>query len=88
MRAIVLMEANQVMDLSETNLPLPECAENALLIKVEYVGLNLIDACFAQHGFCHWQYPHILGLDAVGIVVKAAKGIYPNVGSVLCGMGV
>ena len=39
-----------------------------------------MDAQFAKSGFCLWQYPHVLGLDAVGVVVKAGKGVFPGVG--------
>jgi len=80
MQAIVLAEPNQDIQLSKVAIPLPQCNENELLIKVEYVGLNPIDALFSQTGFCQWQYPHVLGLDAVGIVVEAQKGVFPNVG--------
>lgn len=80
MQAIVLTEPNEQMHLSEMILPLPECNDNELLVKVEYVGLNPVDGQFAQSGFCQWKYPHILGLDAVGIVVKAPQGVFPNVG--------
>ena len=80
MRAIVLPEANEQISLESIELSVPECSDNELLIKVEYVGLNPLDAQYAKTGFCHWQYPHVLGLDAVGIVVKAPKGIYPNIG--------
>lgn len=80
MRAIVLPEPNEQIKLADVELPVPECADNELLIKVEYVGLNPVDGQFAKSGFCKWQYPHILGLDAVGVVVKASKGIFPNVG--------
>lgn len=80
MRAIALLEPNEAMSISELTLPVPECDDNELLVKVEYVGLNPVDASLAQKGSSHWQYPHILGLDAVGTVVKAQKGVYPNVG--------
>jgi NADPH:quinone reductase-like Zn-dependent oxidoreductase len=80
MRAIVLPEPNAQINLADVELPVPECSDNELLIKVEYVGLNPVDGQFAKSGFCKWQYPHILGLDAVGVVVKAGKGIFPNVG--------
>lgn len=85
MRSIVLNEPNEDINLSDTQLPVPQCTGNELLVKVEYVGLNPVDAQFAKSGFCTWQYPHVLGLDAVGTVVKAGKGIFPGVGSVLCG---
>lgn len=81
MRAIVLAEANAQIRLENIELNVPECSDNELLIKVEYVGLNPLDAQYAKTGFCHWQYPHVLGLDAVGIVINAPKGIYPNIGA-------
>lgn len=80
MRAIVLPEANEAIRLTDVELSVPQCSDNELLVRVEYVGLNPLDAQYAQRGFCSWQYPHVLGLDAVGIVVKAPKGLYPNVG--------
>lgn len=81
MRAIVLPQANEQVHLENVQLSIPECRDNELLVKLEYVGLNPLDAQYAKTGFCHWQYPHVLGLDAVGIVVKAPKGIYPNIGA-------
>lgn len=81
MQAIVLLEANEEIRLENIELSVPKCKDNELLIKVEYVGLNPLDAEYAKTGFCHWQYPHVLGLDAVGIVVKAPKGVYPNIGA-------
>lgn len=81
MRAIVLAEPNEQISLTEIELPIPTCGDNELLVKVEYVGLNPLDGQHAKSGFCQWQYPHVLGLDAVGIVVKAPLGLYPNVGA-------
>lgn len=80
MKAIVLEQPNEQMKLSTIELPLPQCDENEILVKIESVGLNPLDAQFALSGFCKWQYPHILGLDAVGIVVQANKGLFPNIG--------
>ena len=80
MKAIVLEQPNEQINLLEVQLPLPQCDENEVLVKVESVGLNPLDAQFAKTGFCKWQYPHILGLDAVGIVVQANKGLSPKVG--------
>lgn len=81
MRAIAMASPSNDICLVDIEQQVPDCAANELLIKVEYVGLNPLDAQFAKSGFGHWQYPHILGLDAVGIVVKAQKGIYPTVGT-------
>ncbi|WP_193050405.1 zinc-binding dehydrogenase [Pseudoalteromonas undina] len=80
MRSIALIEPNEDINLSDTQLPVPQCTGNELLVKVEYVGLNPVDAQFAKSGFCLWKYPHVLGLDAVGVVVKAGKGVFPGVG--------
>lgn len=80
MKAIVLESPSTEFSLLELDLPLPQCAENEILVKVESVGLNPLDAQFAKTGFCKWQYPHILGLDAVGTVVQATKGQFPNIG--------
>jgi len=80
MKAIVLEQPNASIDLVEIELPLPICDDNEILVKVESVGLNPLDAQFAKTGFCQWQYPHTLGLDAVGIVVQANKGAFPNIG--------
>lgn len=80
MKAIVLEQPNAQINLAEIELPLPLCDENEILVKVESVGLNPLDAQFAKSGFCKWQYPHILGLDAVGTVVQANKGLFPRVG--------
>jgi len=80
MSAVVLAEPNQDISLAEITLPVPECTDNEVLVKVEFVGLNPLDGQYAQSGFEQWQYPHVLGLDAVGVVVKAPLGIYPNVG--------
>ena len=81
MRAIALEQPSEQINLVDIELPLPECCDSELLIKVESVGLSPLDAQLAKTGLCNrWQSPHVIGLDAVGIVVKAAKGIFPNVG--------
>ena len=80
MQALALSSASDAFALSEMSFPIPQCASDELLVKIEYVGLNKIDGMFATQGFEPWQYPHILGLDAVGVVVRAAPGLYPNVG--------
>jgi len=80
MKAIVLGAPSEHFSLSEIEIPLPHCDNNEILVKVESVGLNPLDAHFAKTGFCKWQYPRTLGLDAVGIVVQARKGQSPSIG--------
>jgi NADPH:quinone reductase-like Zn-dependent oxidoreductase len=81
MRAIALEQPNKQINLVEIEIPVPVCGDNELLVKVESVSLSPRDATFAKVGFCkRWQFPHVLGIDAVGIVVKTNKGIFPAVG--------
>lgn len=78
--AIQLITPSENFQLVLNELPFPERKDNELLIKVDYVALNTCDAKLAQRGFAHWQYPHTLGLDAVGTVVDAPKGAIPRIG--------
>lgn len=81
MRAIALEQPSEQINLVDIEIPVPECFDNELLIKVEAVGLNPRDAKFAQTGFCNtWKAPHVVGIDAVGVVVKGKKGVFPAVG--------
>ena len=81
MNALKLRQHGADFDLEMTQLDLPIPKGNELLIKVEYVALNHLDASFAVKGFSQWQYPHILGSDAVGTVVDAPKGVFPAKGA-------
>jgi NADPH:quinone reductase-like Zn-dependent oxidoreductase len=81
MRAVAVGKPNDQIDLIDIEIAVPECSDNDLLVKIESVGLNPRDAQFIDTGFCgKWTFPHVLGLDAVGIVVQAPKGVHPNIG--------
>jgi len=81
MRAVALEAPNDQLELIDVEVPVPKCGDNELLVKIESVGLNPRDGQFLDTGFCgRWDFPHILGLDAVGIVVQAPKGVHPNIG--------
>ncbi|WP_197468018.1 zinc-binding dehydrogenase [Neptuniibacter marinus] len=80
MEAITLGEVGDDFSLVKQEMPTPQRKESELLIRVEYVGLNPIDAKLAKYGFPDWEYPHILGLDAVGTVVDAPVGVSPTIG--------
>ena len=74
MRAIALLEPNDAMSISELTLPLPECDDNELLVKVEYVGLNPVDASLAQKGSCSLAIPAHLRLRCSRDSSESAKG--------------
>ncbi|WP_158968524.1 zinc-binding dehydrogenase [Paraglaciecola sp. L3A3] len=80
MQAITLAKAEDDFTLLKQPITMPQRHDSELLIRVEYVGLNPIDAKLAKSDFTDWQYPHILGLDAVGTVVDAPLGVSPNIG--------
>ncbi|WP_199611895.1 zinc-binding dehydrogenase [Flocculibacter collagenilyticus] len=80
MRAIGITEPSADIELVDLILDVPPLNEGEVLVKVESVGLSPVDAKFVKSGFCQWQYPHVIGLDAVGVVVKSGKGMFPSCG--------
>ncbi|MBE0367559.1 zinc-binding dehydrogenase [Pseudoalteromonas sp. MMG013] len=81
MKAILLTEVGPDFKLENAQIPMPVCCDQEVLVKIEYVGLNGLDAKFAQQGTPCWQYPRVFGLDAVGTVVAGPKGVHPEVGT-------
>lgn len=57
------------LDKKEVNIPSPE--PNEILVKIEAVGLNPVDAKLAVTGLPRWRLPFIPGLDGAGVVEKA-----------------
>lgn len=78
-KAITLTSPAEEFQLEMQEMPLPQRKENELLIRVEYVSLSPLDAQLAKNGFEGWQYPHVMGLDAVGTVVDAPIGMTPSI---------
>lgn len=78
-KAVTLTSPTENFQLAMQETPLPQRKKNQLLIRVEYVGLSPLDAQLAKEGFSDWQYPHVMGLDAVGTVVDAPIGMTPNI---------
>ncbi|MDO6565289.1 zinc-binding dehydrogenase [Amphritea sp. 1_MG-2023] len=81
MNALELRQSGVDFDLQMTQQPIPTLGEHELLIAIEYVAINHLDARLAQDGFSPWEYPHILGSDAVGTVIDAPKGVFPTKGT-------
>ncbi|CAM4046092.1 zinc-binding dehydrogenase [Mesobacillus thioparans] len=75
MKALLLHDKGlwKEMKVEETQAPQPGKGE--LLIKVHAVGLNPVDYKTATNGNPHWSYPHILGLDAAGVVAETGEGV-------------
>lgn len=81
MKVLELRQSSDNFDLVMTEHETPVISGNEVLVEIEYVALNHIDARLAKEGFSQWQYPHVLGMDAVGTVVSAPAGIFPTKGA-------
>lgn len=81
MKVLELIRPGTDFDLTLSEQAIPELAENEVLVEIEYVALNHLDAKLAAKGYDRWQYPHVLGMDAVGTIVDAPKGVFPSVGT-------
>lgn len=75
MKALLLEDKNmwREMKVSETGKPVPRPGE--VLVKVKAAGLNPVDYKTATNGNPNWSYPHILGLDAAGVIEETGEGV-------------
>ncbi|WHY62042.1 zinc-binding dehydrogenase [Cytobacillus firmus] len=61
------------MKIGEAEKPKPQKGE--ILVSVHAAGLNPVDYKTATGGNPNWLYPHILGLDAAGIIEEIGDGV-------------
>ncbi|MFD1358842.1 zinc-binding dehydrogenase [Fictibacillus halophilus] len=75
MKALLLEDKNmwREMKVSETEKPAPGPGE--VLVKVKAAGLNPVDYKTATNGNPNWSYPHILGVDAAGVIKETGEGV-------------
>ncbi|MFE1243168.1 zinc-binding dehydrogenase [Fictibacillus sp. NPDC058756] len=75
MKALLLEDKNmwREMKVSETEKPAPGPGE--VLVKVKAAGLNPVDYKTATNGNPNWSYPHILGVDAAGVIEETGEGV-------------
>lgn len=76
MKAIIQNSPVKALALELGDFPEPHipCA-GYIKIKVKAVGLNPVDYKLARNGNDAWSYPHVLGLDFAGEVVKIAEDV-------------
>ncbi|MFX3623667.1 MAG: alcohol dehydrogenase catalytic domain-containing protein [Ectobacillus sp.] len=53
----------------------PVLGKGEILVEVHAAGLNPIDYKTATSGNPNWTYPHILGVDAAGIIAEIGEGV-------------
>ncbi|RZT21719.1 zinc-binding dehydrogenase [Fictibacillus sp. BK138] len=75
MKALLLEDKNmwREMKVSETEKPAPGPGE--VLVKVKAAGLNPVDYKTATNGNPNWSYPHILGVDAAGVIEEIGESV-------------
>ncbi|MGI9499212.1 MAG: alcohol dehydrogenase catalytic domain-containing protein, partial [Geminicoccaceae bacterium] len=76
MRAILCTEPKN--DLSTTGLadvPVPDPVPGAVRVKVNAVSLNPVDWKLCAGVAPWWQEPHIVGLDAAGVIDALGDGV-------------
>lgn len=61
------------LDKKEIHIPSPEAHE--ILVKIEAVGLNPVDAKLAVAGFPRWKLPFIPGVDGAGIIIETGSEV-------------
>jgi NADPH:quinone reductase len=73
MRAIVVEAPGAAPMLADINPPKP--GRDEVLVRVEAASLNPVDWKLAETGHPAWTFPHVLGLDAAGVVVQAGPDV-------------
>jgi NADPH:quinone reductase len=75
MKALLLEDKNmwREMKVSEREKTAPGSGE--VLVKVKAAGLNPVDYKTATSGNPNWSYPHILGVDAAGVIEETGDGV-------------
>jgi NADPH:quinone reductase-like Zn-dependent oxidoreductase len=72
MKALVVpyKAATKLTDLIIRNQAVPEIGPHQVLVKVTYAALNPVDYKLVASSNAKWTFPHVLGVDAVGVIVK------------------
>lgn len=56
-----------------SDMPIPTLSNNEVLVKLHAVALNPVDYKLTENHNAKWSYPHILGLDGAGEIVKISN---------------
>lgn len=80
MKAVIIPHYGGIEMLTLTHLPIPEPADNEVLIKIEALGINPVDAKARQgKAFAaklpHVEFPVLLGKDVAGTIEKIGAAV-------------
>ena len=68
MKAVLLDEPGRPSSLRVGELDNPKPAPQEVLVRIQAASLNPVDFKVAAVGSDQWSYPHILGVDAAGVI--------------------
>ena len=72
-KALKIIEKGAPFTVVETDVPQPSADE--ILVRVEAVGLNPVDAYMQSTGFLIEEYHCIIGCEVAGTVVQVGQGV-------------
>lgn len=75
MKALLLHEKGQWREMKVEDIATPTAGAGEVLVKVHAAGLNPVDYKTGTNSNPNWSYPHILGLDAAGIIETLGEGV-------------
>lgn len=75
MRALAVEEAGSIDNLKIVEVPKPEPLPGQVRVKVHAAGLNPVDYKLIENPLPEWEYPHISGLDAAGVIDEIGTGV-------------
>jgi NADPH:quinone reductase len=73
--AVVSLDRDASRATAVIDLPEPQPGPGQVRIRVAAVGLNPVDWKLAESGHPRWSMPHILGLDAAGVVEAVGPAV-------------
>jgi NADPH:quinone reductase len=75
MKALLLEDKNMWHEMKVSETEKPTTGPGEVLVKVKAAGLNPVDYKTATNGNPNWSYPHILGVDAAGVIEEIGESV-------------
>ena len=73
--ALILKDIGKNFYLEKTDIETTPPESGEIVVKVQAVGLNPVDAKLAVGGHPAWKYPFVPGLDGAGVVVETGSAV-------------
>jgi NADPH:quinone reductase len=76
MRAVLLDAQSPPSSLRVGEVKDPKPSLDEVLVRVQAASLNPVDFKVAAIGSERWSYPHVLGVDASGVIEQVGAKVY------------